>query len=189
MNPSIHFPSEFPVLKTERLVLSCPELTDAKALFDLRSDEEFMKYLGKYPMKEVREAEDYIQRIQDQFQAKQGISWKIATQDNPQFIGYIGFWQIEYEHYRTEIGYGINRNFQGKGYMKEALTALTHYAFNSLNIHSIKADIDPLNVASRQLLLACGFKKEAYIRENYYFDGKFIDSEYYGMIQSDLIHP
>ncbi|MBL4708871.1 MAG: GNAT family N-acetyltransferase [Flavobacteriales bacterium] len=166
--------------------MTLPELTDAKELFELRSNPEFMKYIGKYPIKEISEAQDYIQRIQDQFKAKQGVSWKISEKGSDRFIGYIGFWQIEFEHFRTEIGYGLHSSYQGKGYMKEALNLLTQYAFKELNIHSIKADIDPLNVGSRQLLLACGFKKEAYIRENYFFDGEFIDSEYYGIIQSDI---
>jgi len=182
----IHFPELFPELETERLRLTLPNHEDAKGLYELRSDPNFMKYIGKYPMKKHSEAEEYIQKIQDQFQAKQGISWKISEKGNSNFIGYIGFWQIEFEHFRTEIGYGIHPSSQGKGYMKEALHSVTNYAFKELNIHSIKADIDPLNISSRQLLLACGFRKEAYIRENYFFDGKFIDSEYYGMIQSDI---
>lgn len=186
MNPIIHFPSSFPILNTDRLSLTLPQLTDAKDLFNLRSDPEFMKYLGRYPMTKVSEAEDYIQRIHDQFEAKQGISWKISKKGSDHFMGYIGFWKIEFEHYRTEIGYGIDAKYQGKGFMKEALNKLTQYAFKELNLHSIKADTDPLNIASKQLLLACGFRKEAHIRENYFFDGKFIDSEYYGIIASDI---
>ena len=186
MIPPIRFPSDFPVIHTAQLTLCQHELTDAKGLFELRSNIGFMKYLGKYPMQQLSEAEDYIRKKFDGFKNKRGISWKICKKDNTQFIGYLGFWVIEYEHYRTEIGYGIHPSFQGQGYMKEALKAATSYMLTTMNIHHIKADIDPLNIASRNTLLAVGFRKNAYVRENYYFNGKFIDSEYYGMISKDL---
>ncbi len=186
MVTTIIFPEEFPVLETERLTLKMAQLEDAASLFQLRSSPDFMKYLGRDPMKEVSEAEDYIQRISDGFKNKTGLSWKICEKGTDQFIGYCGFWEIEYNHYRTEIGYGLNPTFQGRGYMKEALTAMTRFMLLEMNIHHIKADIDTRNIASRQVLLSIGFKKEGLARENFYYNEKFLDSEYYGMIASDL---
>ena len=101
-------------------------------------------------------------------------------------IGYCGFWDIQYDHFRTEIGYGLNPSFQGKGFTQEALRAMTKYMLINMNIHHIKADIDTRNIASRKVLLNIGFKKEGLARENFYYNGKFLDSEYYGMIASDL---
>lgn len=188
MIPPIVFPSEFPILHTERLTLKQATLEDAPSLLSLKSNQEFMKFLGQYPMKHVNEAEDYIRRNLDGFANKKGIQWKLCEHDNDRFLGYLGFWNIEYDHYRTEVGYGLHPDFQGKGYMKEGLKAMIHYMMTVMNIHHIKADIDPLNISSRNVLLSVGFRKNAYVRENYYFDGRFIDSEYYGMIPSDLEH-
>ncbi len=66
--------------------------------------------------------------------------------------------------------------------MSEALEAVINYAFNTLKLHSIEANINPENNASRQLLIKAGFNKEAYFKENYYFNGHFIDSEIYSLI-------
>ena len=38
------------------------------------------------------------------------------------------------------------------------------------------ADVNPANDASQLLLLSLGFEQEAYFRENYYFNGKFLDT-------------
>jgi ribosomal-protein-alanine N-acetyltransferase len=51
-----------------------------------------------------------------------------------------------------------------------------------MNLHTIKANINTGNDASRQMLLKHGFLKEALFRQDYYFNGKFLDSEIYGLI-------
>lgn len=186
MVPAIKFPIYFPVLETKRLSLKCSELKDAKELFELRSNKDFVKYLGRDPMKDIAEAEEYIQKQLTGFEKQTGISWKICEKNSDILIGYCGFWEIDYQHYRTEIGYGLNPNFQGKGYMKEALTAMTGYMLLDMNIHHIKADIDVNNAASRSVLKSIGFKLEGLARENYYYNGKFLNSEYYGLISKDL---
>ncbi|MES2446488.1 MAG: GNAT family protein [Bacteroidota bacterium] len=63
-------------------------------------------------------------------------------------------------------------------------TEVIHFAFREMKLHSISANINPGNDASRQILLKHGFEKEAYFKEDYYFQGKFLDSEVYGLINS-----
>lgn len=183
--PTITFPKKHPVLVTERLELKWPELSDARELFEMRSNPDFMKFIGRYPVKELSEAKEYIQRIHDGFEEKKGISWKICEQGTDKFIGYIGFWSIDYNHFRTEIGYGLNPNYQQKGYLTEALNALTNYVFNELGIHSIEANADVQNIATIKLLEKCGFEKEAHFKENFFFDGKFLDSAIYSLVKKD----
>lgn len=67
----------------------------------------------------------------------------------------------------------------------ERLMAVLEFGFLKLNLHTVSATINPLNNASRQLLLRHGFVKEAYFRQDYYFKGEFLDSEVYGLINPD----
>ncbi len=184
MMPSlkITFPENHPLLVTERLHLKWPQLSDAGELFEMRSNPEYMRFIGKYPMKEHSEAEEYIHKIHDGFQQKKGISWKICEKGSEKLIGYIGFWSIDYEHFRTEIGYGLHQDYQQKGYLTEALNALSSYVFNALGLHSIEANADVYNLATIRLLEKCGFEKEAHYRENFFFDGKFLDSAIYCLV-------
>jgi ribosomal-protein-alanine N-acetyltransferase len=99
-------------------------------------------------------------------------------------LGFIGFFSFEKENHRAEIGYMLfPENFR-KGIMLEALEAVVQFGFNSLNLHSIAANINPLNTASAKLLEKADFKKEAYFRENYYFNGKFLDSIIYCRVKA-----
>lgn len=66
--------------------------------------------------------------------------------------------------------------------MKEALNAVIDYAFTTMNLHSIEANINPDNTASGALLESGGFVKEAHHKENFYFDGVFYDSIIYSKL-------
>lgn len=101
------------------------------------------------------------------------------------YIGYFGFWRIEKEHCRAEIGYALNPEFWGNGYMLETMNRLIDFGFNNLKIHSIEANVNQENLSSIRLLEKLNFKKEAHFRENYLFDGKFIDSIIYSLLETD----
>ena len=73
------------------------------------------------------------------------------------------------------VGYSIDEEEQGKGYMKEALKLVTKYAFDEMGLHRIEASTLIDNVKSQRVLKACGFK-ELGINENYLFiNGKWRD--------------
>ena len=71
--------------------------------------------------------------------------------------------------------------------MTEGINAILDYGFSKMNMHSVEANINPGNQASKAILEKMNFKKEAYFRENYYFNGQFLDSEIFSLIQSDYL--
>ncbi|MCB0803317.1 MAG: GNAT family N-acetyltransferase [Flavobacteriales bacterium] len=186
MENNIQFPKQFPELHTNRLSLKAFQLSDASELFEIRSNDEFVKYLGIHPMKNKEEAEKMIASNISDFKNNCGISWKICLKGANQLIGYVGFWRIIQPHYRAEIGFGIHPEFANNGLMKEACNAVLAYAFKQLKIHSVMANVDKLNVASIKLLESQGFQKEGLLRESFYFNGDFIDSVYYGLLEKDF---
>jgi ribosomal-protein-alanine N-acetyltransferase len=98
-------------------------------------------------------------------------------------IGNIGIWRIEKEHHRAEIGYALHPSHQGKGIMQEALKAVLDYGFHMMKLHSMEANVNPDNAASIKLLERANFVREAYFKENYFFDGKYLDSAIYSLIR------
>ena len=89
---------------------------------------------------------------------------------------------MQKEHYRAEIGYVLHPAQQGKGIMDEAIKAVLQYGFETMKLHSVEANVNPANTNSMKLLEKNGFVKEAYFKENYYYNGKFIDSVIYSLI-------
>jgi ribosomal-protein-alanine N-acetyltransferase len=70
--------------------------------------------------------------------------------------------------------------------MYETINTIVRFGFNEMKLHSIEANVNPLNEKSKKVLEKVGFKKEAYFRENYLFNGNFLDSVIYSLLEKDL---
>jgi len=173
----------FPVLETERLILREHTQADAQAWFDLRNNPEVMRYIDRDSPKDIAEVEDYINGLITGFEQGESMGWAVALKDDPsKMIGNVVFWRMDFPNYRAEIGYLLTPLHWRKGLVSEALKAIISFAFEEMGLHSIEANINPENEASRAILLKHGFVKEAYFKEDYYFNGKFLDSEIYSLI-------
>ena len=73
------------------------------------------------------------------------------------------------------IGYSIDKNFQGKGYMKEALELFLKYAFEELGLHRVEASTLVDNIKSQKVLERCGFTKLGLNKEYLYINGQWQD--------------
>lgn len=171
----VHF-GPFPVLETNRLRLRQMRHSDTQAFYALRSNEAIMKYIGRERPKTPDEVKPLIDKILSDYEQSEGISWAITPKETGAIIGTIGFWRIDKPNHRAEIGYLLHTDYWGKGIASEAMHAVLAYAFKELKFHAIEANVDPLNEASKKLLLRAGFVQEAYFRESYFFDGRFLDS-------------
>lgn len=177
---------EITTLATPRLQLRKLRLEDAPAYFSLRSSEKVMHYIQR-PLAQS-EAEVRIQ-IEEQLQAQaEGkiVVWAIADL-NDTLIGIAGYWRMQLEHQRSEVGYLLDAPYHGQGYGTEALHAVLDYGFKVMKLHKIEADVDPENIASLKLLKRFGFQHEALFRENRFYDGKFYDSCWLGILAKEWL--
>ena len=74
--------------------------------------------------------------------------------------------------------------YWNRGLISEAIPKAIDYGFNQMKLHSIEANINPDHNLSRKILEKFKFKKEAYFKENFYYEGKFLDSEIYSLLKS-----
>lgn len=180
------FFKEFPVLETARLILRKFTLEDAKEVQSIRSNEKVMDHMDSNKHLSVEQSEEFIKENFKTYSLEKGIFWAIIKKDSGAFIGDFVFWRIDSKNFRAEIGYTLKPDYWGKGYMKEAMDVALAFGFKELNLHSFEANINPENENSRKILERTGFKKEAHFRENYYFDGRFLDSEIYCLLEKDF---
>lgn len=174
----------FPELRSERLLLRKMTEHDAGEVFFLRSDETVMQFIDKERMKTAEEAKAFILKVNLDIDANEVIQWAVALKEKPErLIGTICLWHIRKEHYRGEIGYALHPDFWGKGIMKEAILTVIDYGFSVMKLHSIDANINPGNMRSAAILESVGFVREAYFKEDFYFNGKFLDTAIYSLLQ------
>jgi ribosomal-protein-alanine N-acetyltransferase len=173
----------FPIIETARLLLRKFEYTDSASLLLLRSHPSVMRYIDRPPMKTLEESDAMVKRILDSLAGNDGITWAITLRGQPGIIGTIGFWRIMHEHHRAEIGYMISPDQQGTGLMQEAMTPILDYGFQKMKLHSVEAHVNPANKASIGILEKNKFVREAYYHENYYYNGRFLDSAIYSLLE------
>ncbi len=174
----------FPVLTTERLVLRSISENDMQAFYDLRSNEVAMTYIDRPRVRSIDDIKALYNKIKLAELEKASILWAITLKDKDHLIGTIGYYNINKENYRAEIGYMLLPQYFRQGIMQEAITAVLNIGFQQFQLHSVEANINPANEASAKLLEKNNFVKEAYFKENFYFDGKFLDSIIYSKLVS-----
>ena len=173
----------FPEIQTPRLLLRRLKKNDAEEIFGLRSDAQTMRYIGKDLAVSLSDAVQFIGNINESLITNNGILWAIESKEFPgKLIGYIGHWRLIKEHYRAEVGYMLYRDYWRKGIMKEALAEVVDYGFNEMKLHSIEARINPQNLASAGLLESNGFVREAYLKEDFFYNGVFGDTAIYSKL-------
>ena len=176
--------SPFPEIQTERLLLRRMTTNDAAEILYLRSSEDVMKYIDRERTKSIEDAKLFLDKIDVSVKTNNGIMWGITLKEEPhKLIGNIGYWRLIKEHYRAEVGYMLHPSYWKKGIMKEALLRVIDFGFDEMKLHSIEANINPGNAASAMLLESTGFIKEAYFKEDYFFNGAFHDTIIYSRLK------
>ena len=77
------------------------------------------------------------------------------------------------------LGYKLDQEHGGRGYMTEAVKAVVEYGFETLKLHRIEANIMPRNAASIAVVTKCGFEYEGTARKYLKINGVWEDHAHY----------
>lgn len=82
-------------------------------------------------------------------------------------------------------GYWIGEPYARHGYMREAIEAVVHYAFTTLDLSRIEAGCLPENTPSRGLLEQCGYKYEGVAQAYLQINGRWRNHVLYANLRHD----
>jgi RimJ/RimL family protein N-acetyltransferase len=164
-------------IATERLHLRpLDPATDVDAVHAYQSREDVCRYIPYFP----RTREQIAERLADPERTRstfdkegQVISLAMVLRETNQLVGDVVLMWHSAEHQGGEIGYVINPDFQGNGYVTEACGALLDLAFDALKLHRVVARIDQRNAASASVARRLGMRQEAVLVENEWFKGEW----------------
>ena len=132
---------------------------DLPTLIELRADDEVTRFIGgrklQNPEAIARRIEFYIDCYARYGYAMCAMSWK----ETGEMIGWSGLQPLE-ESGETEVGYGMIKEFWGRGVGTEAARAWLRFGFLEKNLPRIVAVADPQNAASRRIMEKCGLRYE-----------------------------
>ncbi len=83
------------------------------------------------------------------------------------------------------LGYWVGQCHARQGFMREAIRASVHYAFQTLDLSRIEAACLPENAASRGVLEACGFKYEGVAQSYLQINGRWRNHVLYANLRND----
>ena len=147
-------------LETQRLILREMISLDAAGMFELDSNPEVHRFLGKKPVRSIEESKLMIQNLRKQY-SENGIGrWAVILKETNEFIGWSGIKliteSINNHQLFYEIGYRFIQKHWGKGYATEAGLAFVDFVFNEMKVPALYAYADSGNVNSRHILEKIG---------------------------------
>lgn len=85
-----------------------------------------------------------------------------------------------------EVGFFVDMDHEGQGYVSEAVRGVRPFLFESLGAHRIRLECDDTNERSARVAERCGFVREGHIRQNHPWpDGTITGTLHYGLLQSE----
>ena len=178
--------ARLPTIAASRVSLRWLTPRDVPALFEIFGDPLVCRYGSRPPLRNGAEAADLHNEITRYFAERSLFQWGVADVVDDRVIGTCTLASLSTMHRRAEVGFALARAEWGKGYMAEALPALIRFAFESLNLHRLEADVDPRNLPSIRLLERTGFQRVGFLRERYHLNGEIQDALFYGLLRRDF---
>lgn len=164
--------------------------SDAEALHELRlRNREFVR-----PYEPIRPESDFtLQAVKAQldgaiadFEAGKSYSFGVFMCEQDQLIGRTnlsnvvrGAWQ------NATIGYFLDQQHNGKGYMSEAVKLAVQFAFEHAGLHRVQGAVMPRNIGSIKVLQKAGFRFEGMSLRYLQINGVWEDHNIYAITAED----
>lgn len=150
--------SEFPKLTTDRMLMRPICAQDLEAIHRLRSDRAVNILVGRETPTNLSQTEEFIAKIEGMVERRECMYWGLALKEENSLIGTICCWNFDVQNEIVEVGYEMLPEFRRRGLMKEALSKVIEYSFESLNAKLITAFPSGVNDRSVGLLEALNFQ-------------------------------
>jgi len=133
-----------PVLSSSRLILKKIGPQDYSSIIDITM------YDGE-SCKDESDVKNIITKINTDIINEKSLHWGIFLKESSQLVGVCGYYR-GFENNCGEIGYVINTEYQGNGFMSEAVSVLCEFGSVNLKLDFIFAYTDEKNFSSQSVL-------------------------------------
>ena len=175
-------------LETERLLIRAPRAGDGaencaavqESLAELRP---WMPWAMEPLTPESQEA--VMRRAHADFMARTDLMLLLLLKGTNTMVGSSGLHRIDWRVPRFEIGYWLRTSYTGKGYMTEAVNAITAFAFGTLEARRVEIRCDERNTRSAAVAQRCGFALEGVLRHSgrSHLDGELVNEMVFAQIR------
>ena len=148
-------------LKTERLILRPWREEDLEPFAAMNGDPRVMEYFPS--TKSFEETREDYNRVREGFKKWGWGFWAVSVIQGPDFIGFVGIKQVNFEAPFTpavEIGWRLRFDDWGKGYAVEGALASLKFGFETVKLQEIVSFTPVQNTRSRRVMEKIGMRHD-----------------------------
>ncbi|WP_424950089.1 GNAT family N-acetyltransferase [Deinococcus sp.] len=170
---------------TERLELRALREADAPIIAAYRNDPQVAQYQSwKLPYTQEDAARLVTERGDRQPGNPGWVQIGLEVRETGELIGDVA---LNTQGQEAELGVTLSASAQGRGYASEGLRALIGFAFATLGLERVRAEIDPRNLAVERLLLLLGFRHTVTQYGGYLNRGEWTDNAVYTLVGEEWL--
>ncbi len=179
-------------IETERLYLRPYQMGDGPMYYaaSLRNRKHLARYESGnvlYHLKDEQHAENTVRGLAAAWVARNSFFIGVFEKDTDEWVGQVYVGPQSWDLPEFAIGFVVDVNHEGKGYITEAVKAALCLIFENLQAHRVRSDCHDTNQRSYRVLERCGFTREGHFRENKKNpDGTFHGGYQYGLLKSEF---
>ena len=147
------------LFETERLRARRFESEDAERVYAYHLDAEVKKWIPNESYRDPKEAREAVEFFADCENARK-LPYVLAVElkETGELIGDVGINEVEGKPGEVEVGFVICPEHRNKGYVTEALKAMTEFAVSSFRTRALYGRVMKGNAASARVLEKNGYR-------------------------------
>ena len=149
------------------------EPEDVDALYQLRNSQDVLRSLGGFSKGYSRRS--LVEWIEMHRNCADEALWAIALKDSDRCVGHVGLYRIDHRVRKAEFGIAIDASQQGKGFGRQATSAVLQFGFDELNLNKIDLSVLTTNIRAINLYERMGFRKDGILRDEQFRNGQYVD--------------
>lgn len=172
---------DFPIIKTDNLILRNLRRDDSQEYWDYVSDTD-VKY--KFRFNHTRESADerLIALAKRYTLERPPFVWAIASKDEDLMMGIVSIDGHSSVNKSASLACGITQKYRNQGVATEANIALINYLFKVPKLHRIELRCTKGLAVSKRCFEKMGLTYEGIARGAKWEGGQFVDSEVYSVL-------
>ncbi|MEY8758430.1 GNAT family N-acetyltransferase [Chryseobacterium tongliaoense] len=173
---------KFPVIETERLILSELKEEDIPYVVEYLQEKVFSELTSNIPYPYSEEDAKYWLTIsKEAFETDKGYTFAIRDKEK-KIMGAIGIHDRGDD--KAELGYWLAVPFWNRGYVTEAAKAIIDFGFEKSGYNKIFATHFFHNPSSGKVMEKIGMEREAILKQHLKKDGKYFDIPLYSIFKN-----
>lgn len=181
-----------PTIDGEKVILRPFQPEDIDAMLEVLSDYEIRKLTGSvcndteaYAPATQEELEKSRQWYKTRNEQRDRLDLAVVDRITNKVVGEVVF--NEYDDNANKVNFRIlvGPNGRNKGLGSEAIALFLKYGFDVLKLHKIELQVFSFNPRGEHVYIKNGFVLEGILREDFKYDGEYIDNKLYSILSSE----